>query len=217
MHPGGEWLRRVARNLFQAGCVYVLSHGSNPAPGSQVDDQQLIGRIQAGDPAAERQFFETYADRIHRIVYRFVGDPEAAQDCVQETFIRAFDRLGTFRGESTLGTWLGSIAVSVALNALRGRKRDEKRHAPWEAAETVAAPAARRSEPDLKARLHAEIDQLPEGYRMVFLLHDVEGYTHEEIGSMLGVQSGTSKAQLFRARARLRDRLADFAPEVSST
>ena len=217
MHPGGEWLRRVARNLFQAGCVYVLSHGSSPAPGSQVDDQQLIGRIQAGDPAAERQFFETYADRIHRIVYRFLGDPEAAQDCVQETFIRAFDRLGTFRGESALGTWLGSIAVSVALNALRGRKRDEKRHAPWEAAETVAAPAARRSEPDLKARLHAEIDQLPEGYRMVFLLHDVEGYTHEEIGSMLGVQSGTSKAQLFRARARLRDRLADFAPEVSST
>jgi len=217
MHPGGEWLRRVPRNPFQAGCVYVLSHGSNPAPGSQVDDKQLIGRIQAGDPAAERQFFETYADRIHRIVYRFVGDPEAAQDCVQETFIRAFDRLGTFRGESALGTWIGSIAVSVALNALRGRKRDEKRHAPWEAAETVAAPSARRSEPDLKARLHAEIDQLPEGYRMVFLLHDVEGYTHEEIGSMLGVQSGTSKAQLFRARARLRDRLADFAPEVSST
>ena len=182
-----------------------------------MDEQQLIGRILAGDPAAERQFFETYADRIHRIVYRFVGDPEAAQDCVQETFIRAFDRLGSFRGESALGTWLGSIAVSVALNALRGRKRDEKRHAPWEAAETVAAPSARQSEPDLKTRLHAEIDQLPEGYRMVFLLHDVEGYTHEEIGSMLGVQSGTSKAQLFRARARLRDRLADFAPEVSST
>ena len=215
MHPGGEWLRRVARNPFQAGCVYVLSHGSNPAPGSQVDDQQLIGRIQAGDPAAERQLFETHADRIHRIVYRFVGDPEAAQDCVQETFIRAFDRLGTFRGESALGTWLGSIAVSVALNTLRGRKRDEKRHAPWEDAEAVAAPSARISEPDLKTRLHAEIDQLPEGYRMVFLLHDVEGYTHEEIGTMLGVQSGTSKAQLFRARARLRDRLADFAPEVS--
>ena len=217
MHPGGKWLLKVPRNPFQAGCVYVLSHGSNPAPGSQVDDQQLIGRIQAGDPAAERQFFETYADRIHRIVYRFVGDPEAAQDCVQETFIRAFDRLGTFRGESALGTWLGAIAVSVAPNALRGRKRDEKRHAPWEAAETVAAPAARVSEPDLKTRLHAEIDQLPEGYRIVFLLHDVEGYTHEEIGTMLGVQSGTSKAQLFRARARLRDRLADFAPEVSST
>jgi RNA polymerase sigma-70 factor (ECF subfamily) len=182
-----------------------------------VDEQQLIGRVRAGDPAAERQFFETYADRIHRIVFRFVGDPEAAQDCVQETFIRAFDRLETFRGESALGTWLGAIAVSVALNALRGRKRDEKRLAPGEDAEAVAAPASRNSEPDLKTRLHAEIDRLPEGYRMVFLLHDVEGYTHEEIGSMLGVQSGTSKAQLFRARARLRERLADFAPEVSGT
>ncbi len=217
MHPADKWLRRVPRNPFGDPCVYELSHGSNPAPGSQVDEKQLIGRIQAGDPAAERQFFETYADRVHRIVYRFVGDAEAAQDCVQDTFIRAFDRLGTFRGESSLGTWLGSIAVSVALNALRGRKRDEKRHAPWEAAEAVAAPSARLSEPDLKTRLHAEIDQLPEGYRMVFLLHDVEGYTHEEIGTMLGVQSGTSKAQLFRARARLRDRLADFAPEVGST
>ncbi len=210
-------MRREPRNPFQASCVYVLSHGSNPAPGSKVDDQLLIGRIRAGDPAAERQFFETYADRIHRIVFRFVGDPEAAQDCVQETFIRAFDRLETFRGESALGTWLGAIAVSVALNALRGRRRDEKRHAPWEDAEVVAAPSVRQSEPDLKTRLHAEIDRLPEGYRMVFLLHDVEGYTHEEIGSMLGVQSGTSKAQLFRARARLRERLADFAPEVSGT
>jgi RNA polymerase sigma-70 factor (ECF subfamily) len=65
-------------------------------------------------------------------------------------------------------------------------------------------------EPDLRTRLHEEIDRLPEGYRMVFLLHDVEGYTHEEIGAMLGVQSGTSKAQLFRARARLRERLAGF-------
>jgi len=207
----------VPRNPFLTARVYVLSHRSNPAPRSQVDDQQLIGRIQAGDAAAERQFFEAHADRIHRIVYRFVGDPEAAQDCVQETFIRAFDRLGTFRGESALGTWLGAIAVSVALNSLRGRKRDEKRHAPWEDAEVVAAPSARMSDPDLKTRLHAEIDQLPEGYRMVFLLHDVEGYTHEEIGTMLGVQSGTSKAQLFRARARLRDRLADFAPEARGT
>lgn len=182
-----------------------------------MDDQQLIGRIQAGDPAAERQLYETYVDRIHRIVYRFVGDPEAAQDCVQETFIRAFDRLGSFRGESALGTWIGAIAVSVSLNALRGRKRAEKHNAPWEEAEAVAAPANRIGDPDLRDRLHAEIDQLPEGYRMVFLLHDVEGYTHEEIGTMLGVQSGTSKAQLSRARARLRERLADFAPEVSST
>jgi RNA polymerase sigma-70 factor, ECF subfamily len=179
-----------------------------------VDDQQLIGRIQAGDPAAERQFYDTHVERIHRIAFRFVGDAEAAQDCVQETFIRAFDRISTFRGESALGTWLGAIAVSVALNHLRSRKRSDKRQAPLEEADLVASPA-RHAEPDLKTRLHAEIENLPEGYRMVFVLHDVEGYTHEEIGQMLGVQSGTSKAQLFRARNRLRERLADFAPGVS--
>src|SRR5262245_31527407 len=121
MHPAPERLRRVPRNPFRGPRVYELFHGTIPAPRSQVDDQQLIGRIQAGDPAAERQLYETYVDRIHRIVYRFVGDPEAAQDCVQETFIRAFDRLGSFRGESALGTSIGAIAVSVSLNALRGR------------------------------------------------------------------------------------------------
>ena len=73
--------------------------------------------------------------------------------------------------------------------------------------------ATRRAEPDLKERLRQAIDALPEGYRTVFVMHDVEGYTHEEIGAALGVQSGTSKAQLFRARAKLREALADFAGE----
>jgi RNA polymerase sigma-70 factor (ECF subfamily) len=175
-----------------------------------VDQQGLITRIRAGDPAAERALYDAHADRLYRLVYRYVGDRDTAEDCLQETFIRAFDRLGDFRGESGIGSWLGAIAVTTALNALRKRNRRGPA-GTWEEAEAMAAPAVRESDPDLKARLHQEIDNLPDGYRMVFLLHDVEGYTHEEIGSMLGVQSGTSKAQLFRARARLRERLAAFA------
>jgi RNA polymerase sigma-70 factor (ECF subfamily) len=175
-----------------------------------VDDQQLIARIRAGDPSAERALYDAHVDRLYRLVFRYVGEPDVAEDCVQDTFIRAFARIGDFRGESALGSWLGAIAVSMALTALRKRKRASGREAAWEDAEALPAPSATRLDPDLKSRLHEEIDQLPEGYRMVFLLHDVEGYTHEEIGTMLGVQPGTSKAQLSRARARLRQRLAAF-------
>ena len=174
------------------------------------DDRGLIARVLAGDPAAERALYDAHVDRVFRMVHRFAGDLDQAQDWVQETFIRAFRRLGDFRGDSSLGTWLGAIAISVALNGLRSAKRHESREVALDAAPQVAAER-READPDLKTRLQAAIDALPEGYRTVFVLHDVEGYTHEEIGTILGVQSGTSKAQLFRARARLRTMLADFA------
>jgi RNA polymerase sigma-70 factor (ECF subfamily) len=102
--------------------------------------------------------------------------------------------------------------MSVALNGLRRIKRFRRREADIEEADGVAA-SRRESEPDLKRRLAHAIDALPEGYRTVFLLHDVEGYTHEEIAAALDVETGTSKAQLSRARARLRETLADFAGE----
>lgn len=177
-----------------------------------MDDQHLIRRIQQGDPAAERAMYDAHVDRVWRLVFRIVGDPDAAQDCVQETFIRAFAKLGDFRGESALGTWIGSIAISTALNALRKVKRNRGREVELDEALPIGA-RDQRAEPDLKARLHQAIDALPDGYRAVFLMHDVEGYTHEEIAGTLGVQPGTSKAQLFRARAKLRTALAEFAPE----
>ncbi len=177
-----------------------------------MDDQQLIARVQQGDPAAERAMYDAHVDRVWRLVFRIVGDGDTAQDCVQETFIRAFTRLSDFRGESALGTWIGSIAISTALNALRKLKRDRGREVDLDEAAPLGT-RDRRAEPDLKARLHQAIDELPDGYRAVFLMHDVEGYTHEEIAQTLGVQPGTSKAQLFRARAKLRTALAEFAPE----
>jgi RNA polymerase sigma-70 factor (ECF subfamily) len=177
-----------------------------------VTDQALIARALTGDPLAERELYETHVDRVFRLTYRIAGDSDRAQDYTQETFIRAFDRLATFRGDSAFSTWLGAIAISVALNGLRKVKRLATRELSIDDAAPVGhTPAA--ADPDLKARLHAAIDDLPDGYRTVFVMHDVEGYTHEEIGRALGVQPGTSKAQLFRARARLRERLADFARE----
>ena len=174
-----------------------------------MDDRFLIARVQAGDARAERELYEAHVDRVYRLVYRIAGDPDQAQDYTQETFIRAFDRLGDFRGDAALGTWICSIAVSVALNGLRRRKRLRTREVALD--EATAAATEQRSEPDLRDRLARAIEDLPEGYRVVFLMHDVEGYTHEEIGRTLGVQTGTSKAQLSRARAKLRRSLTDFA------
>ena len=173
---------------------------------------ELIGRVLAGDPSAERALYDAHVDRVFRLVYRMAGDLDRAQDYTQETFIRAFARLGEFRGEAALSTWLGSIAISIALNGLRKIRRQQER----EVALDDVPPMGRISpeaEPDLKTRLAQAIDGLPDGYRAVFVMHDVEGYTHEEIASSLGVHPGTSKAQLFRARARLREALADFAKE----
>jgi len=177
-----------------------------------VHDQELIGRVLAGDPEAERELYDAHVDRVFRLVYRIAGDIDRAQDYTQETFIRAFARLGQFRGEAALSTWLGSIAVSITLNGLRKVRRLMSREVELDDALTAGKSEA-GADPDLKDRLTRAIEELPEGYRMVFVMHDVEGYTHEEIAGTLGVHPGTSKAQLFRARARLREALADFAKD----
>ena len=175
-------------------------------------EPQLVARAVAGDLAAQRLIYDQHVDRVYRLAYRLAGDEELARDFTQETFVRAFDRLPTFRGDSALGTWLHAIGVSVALNGLRKVKRLRQRETGLDDALTVGV-TVRRAEPDLKERLARAIDALPDGYRTVFVMHDVEGYTHEEIAAALGVQPGTSKAQLFRARAKLRVALADFAGE----
>jgi RNA polymerase sigma-70 factor (ECF subfamily) len=178
-----------------------------------LNDDALIERVLAGDPAAQRALYDAHVDRVYRLAYRFAGDADLARDFTQDTFIRAFDRLRTFKRRSSFSTWLHSIGVSVALNGLRSVRRLRERETHAVDTETMGAVARVGSEPDLKERLARAIDALPEGYRAVFVMHDVEGYTHEEIGGALGIEAGTSKAQLSRARAKLRTALADFAGE----
>ena len=180
-----------------------------------MSQDQLVQRVLAGEAGADRELYDRYVTPVFRLAYRLAGDSDLAQDFVQDTFVKVFDKLGTFRGESALGTWITAIALSVALNGLRRVKRLRQRETDLDDARAVAG-GPRRAEPDLKERLSVAIDALPRGYRTVFLMHDLEGYTHEEIGSALQIQPGTSKAQLFRARAKLRESLADFAGETAS-
>ncbi len=177
-------------------------------------EPELIERVLAGDAAAERELYDAHVDRVYRLAYRMTGEDDLAQDCTQETFLRAFERLEEFRGDAALGTWLHTVATSVILNALRRRKRRWTREVDMH----KAGPLGRREprgDVGLRQRLKAAIDALPDKYRMVFVMHEVEGYTHREIGSALGIEVGTSKAQLSRARARLREALAIYAGEVA--
>lgn len=172
-------------------------------------DAALIARVQAGDPAGEREFYDRHVDRVYRLIFRMAGRTDLAQEWTQDTFIRAFDRIGQFRGDSALSSWLHVIAVSVTLNGLRTHNRREAFAAPLDdALETGHWP--NDSEPDLKDRMALAINALPDGTRAVFVLHDVEGFTHEEISAQLGVAVGTSKSQLSRAREKLRVALAPF-------
>jgi RNA polymerase sigma-70 factor (ECF subfamily) len=176
-----------------------------------VNEAELISRATKGDRAAQKALYDAHVDRVYRLAFRMAGDDDLARDFTQETFIRAFQRLSEFRGESALSTWLHTIATSVSLNGLRKVRRIGARETAIEDADSLGGVETRRADPDLRDALRKAIDRLPEGYRTVFVMHDVEGYTHEEIGTALGIQAGTSKAQLFRARGRLREWLAPFA------
>jgi RNA polymerase sigma-70 factor (ECF subfamily) len=177
-----------------------------------VDEQARIARVRIGDAVAERELYEAHVDRVYRLAHRMAGDLVLAQDITQDTFIRAFDRIGEFRGDAAFSTWLHAIGTTVALNTLRKVKRFRARETDLEEAGGVGSNV-READPDLKEKLRTAIDDLPEKYRMVFIMHDVEGFKHHEIAECLGMPVGTSKAQLSRARARLRESLAEFAQE----
>jgi RNA polymerase sigma-70 factor, ECF subfamily len=175
-------------------------------------EHELIRRAGRGDAAAVRSLYERYAGHVYSAVRRLAGDEATAEDWAQDAWIRALRALPSFRGESRFSTWIHRIAVNCALQGQRGRQRRLRREEPAE--EPVAAGGDERAL--LRMRLEEAMRRLPDGMRQVLVLHDVEGYTHEEIGGMLGISDGTSKSQLFRARARVR-RLLDPAATHAET
>lgn len=172
-----------------------------------MDEHDLIERARNGDRRAERRLFDDHVDRIYRLAYRMTGRPSLAEECTQEAFVRAFDRLGQFREDAAFGTWLHSIAVSVVHTRMRREKRIGEREQSLEDGPTLSLDAP-DPEPDLRRDLERAIDGLEEGRRTVFVMHEIEGYTHAEISDALGVAEGTSKARLSRARRELREHLS---------
>ena len=165
-------------------------------------EAQLIRQACDGYDSAVRALYERYAPRVYAVVRRIAGDDDLAQDYAQEAWIRAIRALPTFRGDARFSTWLHRIAVNSALQALRKADTRTKREAPMPEAVPVSP---HEGDVLLNDVLERAMDALPDGMRQVLILHDVEGYTHEEIGEFLGVTAGTSKSQLFKARGKMRE------------
>ncbi len=189
---------------------------TNPAlaltPPDRTHERDLIARVLVGDRIAARALYDTHVDRVHRLVYRLCGDPDLTGELTQDTFVRAFQQLPKFRGDSSFGTWLHRVAVTTTMNGLRKVRRLRDREVDLEHVSDVGRWDDQHDH-ELQQRLHAAIEALPETQRHTLILHDLEGYTHQEIAVALGVAEGTSKSRLFMARTALRRTLADLAPE----
>jgi len=177
-------------------------------------DAALVRRAIDGDERAMRMLWNQHAPHVDAVVRRIAGDPDTAEDIAQEVWIQIFRALPSWRGDAKFSTWVHRVAINRTLNALRRTRR-------LSAVETSIEEDSASVEQDgersmLAASIDAAAKQLSPGARTVFLLHDVEGYTHEEIASELGITPGGSKSQLFKARAKLRRLLAPFAPTAVS-
>ena len=167
---------------------------------------ELVRRAQAGDQAAFRDLYYQLAGRVYALCLRLTGDAGAAEERTQDVFVRAWDKLRSFRGESLFSSWLHRLAVNVVMNERRTTFRREQRVTPVADPEVLERG---KGEPSvgLSIDLERAIAALPEGAREVFVLYDIEGYSHGEIAELTGIAEGTSKAQLFRARHLLREKL----------
>ena len=134
-----------------------------------------------------RSLYDTHVDRVYHLAFRMAGEEDLARDYTQDAFIRAFQRLDQFQGRAAFSTWLHTITVSVCLNGLRKRKRFLDREQSLDEVGPLAGPET-VPQPQLRDRLHQAIDSLPDLYRTVFVLYDVEGYRHEEIAEMLDLK-----------------------------
>jgi len=173
---------------------------------NQPDDAFLVARARAGDVAAFEQLYRQNVGRAYALCLRMTADAALAEELTQEVFVRAWQQLKTFRGNSAFATWLHRIAVNVVLSERRTRSRRAARITPMRDVAALDAPAAPLS-PGVRMDIEEALARLPEGARTVFVLHDVEGYRHNEIAAMTGIAVGTSKAQLHRARRLLREAL----------
>lgn len=174
-----------------------------------MDERELIAAVRRGDPVAERRLYDAHVDRVYGLAYRMSGDAALAEDFTQESFVRIFERIESFRGEAALSTWVHRVTFSVVLNGLRKRKR--RREFEMAVEDTLPFDTGREEgDPALRVRLKNAIDALSEGMRAVFVLHDVEGFKHQEIAEVLQLPVGTSKARLSRARAALREQLGEL-------
>lgn len=169
---------------------------------------ELIARCSAGDRSAYYKLYKLYARSMYNVSYRITGNTADAEDAVQEAFISAFRSLKNYRAEATFGAWLKRIVVNKAINILKKRKH-EWMDGVEEFGVVEEEPAAEYREELTVDRVRKAIEELPDGYRSVLSLYLLEGYDHQEIAEIMDITESTSKSQLNRAKARLREKLSN--------
>ncbi len=179
-------------------------------PGGRFDRaaevKQLVSRAQNGDQAAFEALYRENVGRIYALCLRLSGDAVRADELTQDVFVRAWEKLDSYRGESAFSTWLHRLAVNLMLEKRRSARRRSERVMLTDDPSLLDG-AGRPPAPEVGIDLERVIASLPEGARTVFVLYDVEGYQHDEIAELMGLAPGTSKAQLHRARRLLREAL----------
>ncbi len=195
-------------------CILPLKHPEGMSRILPLFDQeaQMVKALRKGDPKAQRQLYDRYASRMLGVCIRYVGDHMTAEDVLVEGFMKVFDKIGQFKSEGSFEGWMRRIMVNESLGYLRQRKRIQEDAILDEAQQVVdnsLADEALETEEMLQM-----IDTLPTGYRTVFNLYAIEGYTHAEIAEKLGITESTSKSQLHRARAMLQQLVTDWENEL---
>jgi RNA polymerase sigma-70 factor, ECF subfamily len=179
---------------------------------SRVADAELVERCLSGELGAFEDLYRQHSTRLYNLAFRMVGNAADAEDLLQDIFLTAYRKLESFRGASALGTWLYRLGMNVCLDRLRSKaaRQDQATDTLDEriGGATLTSALGGVSRIDLERAIQA----LPEGSRAAFLLHDVEGFDHHEVGRILGVAEGTSKSQVHKARLRIREFLHQPAP-----
>ncbi|WNJ20758.1 RNA polymerase sigma factor [Pontibacter sp. G13] len=188
-----------------------MVHTPNFAPAfTQERQMALIERCKQGEAKAQKQLYDRYVRAMFRIALRMTGDSMEAEDVLQESFVRAFRNLHSFKGDATFGAWLKRIVINTSINHIKKRRMDTVN---VEAEQIELVEDQPRTNPygwNMDQILQA-VYALPEGYRKVFQLYQMEGYDHKEIGSILNISEATSKSQFSRAKKKLREMLARTA------
>ena len=179
-----------------------LSFPSKEVTGQR--DADLVARCRAGDMDAFETLYNQHSARIYSLASRMAGSPDEGEDLLQEIFLQAYRKLGSFKGDSSIGTWLYRLALNHCLDFVRSRRAKMSKITDTLDADDAVEPSAPRETPVARLDLERAIERLPQGCREAFVLHDVEGFDHKQVADMLGIAEGTSKSQVFKARHRLR-------------
>jgi RNA polymerase sigma-70 factor, ECF subfamily len=206
-HRPGEPVSPVFVLLTDMSMARQRNTPAIPSKEATVSDAELVVRCQAGDGEAFEVLYRRHAARVYALACRMAGSADEGEDLLQEIFLQAYRKLGSFKGDATLGTWLYRLALNHCLDFVRSRQAKNRKltdafdEASFE--RTVSRDTA-----IARIDLERAVRTLPNGCREAFVLHDVEGFDHKEVGRMLGIAEGTSKSQVFKARMKLRECLS---------